>query len=108
MSFKEFYIKEGRNRWDLFSIKRGKTNQRWAFRNTNTNKLNYIKINPDNEMTSMQKFLLAVQATPGTIPKTYGNLSMSEFASKVISGEIYNVYVKQGHFQTIKDTWELK
>lgn len=104
--FKE-YLTCGRWRWDLFSIKRGPKNQRWAFRNTHTNQLNYIKINPNNEVASMQKFLKAIEATPGTMPKTFGKLSMMDFAEKVISGEIYKVYVKQGHFVEIKDAWVL-
>ncbi len=107
MNFKEFYT-EGRHRWDLFSIKRGATNQRWSFRNTTTNAINFIKIDPNNEIGSMQKFLKDIKATPGVRPKTQGNIDFHKFARDVIMGDSYKVYVKQGHFDDIKNTWILE
>ena len=106
MKFKD-YLYEGRNRWDLFSIKRGAQHKKWSFRNTHTNKFNYIKINPNNEVASMQKFLKSLLATPGTKPKTKGNIDYHDFAQQVIGGKIYKVYVKQGKFQDIQDAWVL-
>ena len=107
MNFKTYYT-EGRNPWHLFSIKRGHKNKKWSFRDTQTNSIYYIKIDPNNEIGSMQKFLKDLEATPGTIPKTKGDIDFYDFAVSVIIGDVYKIYVKSGKFQLIKDTWELK
>lgn len=100
------YISEGRNPWMLFTIKKGK--DRWSFRNTQTNKLNYVKISPTNEIGSMQNFLKELIATPGALPKTHGKINYYEFAREVVAGNKHKVYIKSGKFNDIQKTWLLE
>lgn len=96
-------INEGRNRWDIFRIK--KNNMKWTFRNQETNVLNYIKINQDNPFNSLKQFLIDVQATPPTLPKTRGEIDYDEFTQQIIDGDFGTVYIKSGMFDIIKKTW---
>ena len=105
MRFKNFYIKEGRNKWEIFEIKR--CDKRWTFRNTESGKINYIKIDSDNEFGGMQRFLTDVLATPGSKPKTQGKINYHEFASDVLTGKKSKVYIKSGKFEQIQKTWIL-
>ena len=103
--FKEYYT-EGRNKWDVFSIK--KCDQRWSICNTETNQRFYIKLgdNP-NSISGIQKFLEDIIATPAYKPKTKGEIDFHEFAQKIMAKEKANIYVKSGMFDKIKSTWIL-
>ena len=101
--FKDFYLQEGRNAWNVFSIKRCES--RWSFRNKDTGKLNYIKIKDPTNLGAMQKFLEDIYATPGEKPKTRGEIDYKKFAEDILSGKKHSVYVKSGKFETIKRTW---
>lgn len=105
MRFKNYYT-EGRNKWDTFTIKKG--DKKWSFINTVTGKRYYIKLN-DNEtdVSAMQKFLKDILATPGTKPKTKGNIDYHEFAQKVLGKEKATVYIKSGNWEKIRKTWTL-
>lgn len=102
-SFKDYYLKEGRNAWNVFSIK--KCNSRWSFRNKDTGSINYIKIKDASNLGGMQKFLEDILATPGERPKTRGEIDYKKFAEDIMSGNKHKVYVKSGKFETIKKTW---
>ena len=102
MNFKD-YLNEGRNRWDIFKIK--KNNMKWSFRNQETNKVNYIKIDAENPFNSLKKFLTDVQATPPTLPKTRGEIDYDQFAQDILDGNLGTVYIKSGMFDMIKSTW---
>lgn len=105
MRFKDF-LKEGRDYWFLFTIKRNGV--KWTFRNTENGKWNYIKIDPDNEFSSIQKFLKDINAKPGNTPKTKGDIDFHHFAQNVLDSKTYNVYVKKGMLDKIRDTWVLE
>jgi len=102
MNFRD-YLREGRNLWCIFKIK--KNNQKWSFRNQETNKLYYIKINDENPFDSLKKFLVDVQATPPSLPKTRGDIDYAQFARDIIDGSTGTVYIKSGMFDVIKTTW---
>lgn len=104
MRFKE-YITEGRDKWNLFTIKKG--NDKWSFRNKETGKLNYIKINKFEEIGSMQRFLQDVKATPPTFPKTKGEIDYYKFASDVVGKKQASVFIKSGKWEDIQKTWLL-
>ena len=103
MRFKEFYLQEGRNAWNVFSIK--KNESRWTFKNNDTGKLNFIAIKDPSNIGGMQKFLEDLGATPGERPKTFGTIDYKQFAVDVIEGKKSKVYVRSGKFETIKKTW---
>jgi len=96
---------EGRNPWMVFTIK--KNESRWSFRNTETGKLNYIKVSEKDAITTMQRFLEDLGATPGSRPKTMGQIDYKKFAEDVVGGKKANVYVRSGKFETIQKTWLL-
>ena len=100
------HLVEGRNRWDIFKIK--KNNQRWSFRNQETNKVNYIKIDAENPFNSLKKFLTDVKATPPTLPKTKGDIDYDQFTQDIIDGEHGTVYIKSGMFNTLTSTWVIQ
>jgi len=102
--FKE-YFKEGRDKWDNFTLKR--TNKRWSFNNTTSGKKYYIKLdgNNVNYIGDIQKFLNDLKATDGSTPKTKGEINYGEFAGQIVSGEKTNIHVKSGNFDKIKNTW---
>lgn len=104
MSFKQIF-NEGRDSWMVFSINKGK--DRWSFKNLESNSINYIKINPQLEIGSIQKFLEEILATPSTMPKTKGIINYSDFAVDVVAGKKSTVYIKKGMFEKIKKTWLL-
>ena len=90
MGFKE-YLEEGRNKWDIFSIKKG--NVKWTFRNEETNKRFFIKITPNKELESLQSFLKAIEATPPTFPKTKGVIDFMQMATDLVAGNLTKLFI---------------
>jgi hypothetical protein len=106
MNFKDFYLIEGRNAWNIFKIKMN--DKKWSFRNLETNQLYFIKINENNVFDSLIKFLKDIEATPPTIPKTKGIINYDEFANNIMKGKYATVFVKSGMFEKIKNTWVIE
>jgi hypothetical protein len=106
MRFKDLYrLNEGRNRWDLFSIKKGE--KKWSMRNMTTNKINYIKINELDPYNSMFRFINSLEAKPSYLPKTEGEIDYNKLARGIIDGKENNIFVKSGKFDEIKNKWIL-
>lgn len=99
-------ITEGRDRWNIFQIKR--TLRRWSFRNLETNKKYYLKLNDAHVYEQLEKFLREVEATPPTFPKTKGKIDYIRFASDLINGKKGTVFIKSSMFNKIKNTWLIK
>jgi hypothetical protein len=103
MSFKDIFF-EGRDKWSMFSVNKGSS--KWTFKNTESNTINYLKVNPLMEFGTIQRFLKEIEASQGT-PKTSGEIDYYQFASDVVSGKKPNIYVKSSMFEKIKNTWFL-
>lgn len=106
MRFKDLYtLNEGRDRWDIFSLKMG--DKRWSLRNMTTNNINFIKINELDPFNSMFRFLNSIEAKPPWIPKTKGEIDYSQLSRDIIDGKINNIFIKTGKFEEIKNKWIL-
>ena len=103
MSFKKFYINEGRNAWNMFELKQ--TNKRWSFKNINSGKRYFIKLPEVNNVGQIQKFLVDVKATSSEGLKTKGSIDFGEFARNIVSKKSQNFYVKSEHWEDIKKSW---
>lgn len=103
--FKDMYT-EGRNKWDVFTIK--KCDQRWSFINTASGKRYYIKLSDNvNDVGKMQQFLSDILAKPANLPKTQGKIDFNDFATKVIGKKKADVYIKSGNWDEIRKKWNL-
>ena len=106
MSYKD-YIKEGRNKWDMFSLKQ--TESRWSFKNLNTGQRYFVKLGEKNYIGKIQQFLTDIQATSSEGRKTTGEIDFHAFAQNVVkNGGINQFYVKSGRWNDIKSTWVIK
>ena len=108
ISFRD-YISEGRPRLLKFIIKQNE--HKWTLRNTETNKIYYLKrlmdSNQEDPVDNIHSFLSSVNAYDGGYyKKTYQQVNRREMAKRIVKEGTAEIWIPENREHIIKTTWE--